>query len=177
MFINQFGMNDGKIEVLGSRYVMLYASDLLYLQEIDESKMYTFMKGNSKKDLKELINHAKVYKGLKNESVKNIVTLSKKIGKSDEGVVKTLQDLFELYGLGKINITNLDNKSKKASIEVVDSTIAFAKLKKGKSKKPVCIVVAGILAGIFSFIFKKDVNCVEKKCRAMGHPTCSFVVE
>src|SRR5574344_2055747 len=86
MFINQFGMNDGKIEVLGNRYVMLYASDLLYLQEIDESKMYTFMKGNSKKDLKELINHAKVYKRIKNESVKNIVTLSKKIGKSDEGV-------------------------------------------------------------------------------------------
>lgn len=177
MFINQFGISEGKIEVLGNRFVMLYASDLLYLQEIDESKMYAFIKGSSKKDLSELVNHAKVYKGLKNESVKNIASLSQKIGKSDEGVVRTLQELFELYGLGKMRITNLDNKNKKASIEILDSAIAFAKLKSGKSKKPVCTVTAGILAGIFSFIFKADVDCIEKKCRASGNSTCSFVVE
>jgi predicted hydrocarbon binding protein len=177
MFINQFGINEGKIEILGSRFVMLYASDLLCLQEIDESKMYAFMKGSSKKDLSELINHAKVYKGLKNEAVKNIASLSQKIGKTDEGVVKTLQDLFELYGLGKMKITNLDNKNKKAAIEIMNSTIAFASLKNGKVKKLVCTVTAGILAGIFSFIFKTDVDCIEKKCRASGSSTCSFVVE
>lgn len=177
MFVNQFKMSEGKIEVLGIRYAMLNASDLLCLQEIDESKMYASMKGNSKKDLKELINHAKVYKGLKNESIKNIVDLSKKIGKSDEGAVKVIQDLFELYGLGKMKIVHLDNNLKKASIEVVDSTLAFARLKEGKSKKPVCTVISGILAGIFSFLFKKDVDCIEKKCSAQGNSSCFFIVE
>jgi len=176
LFINQFGINEGKIEILGSRYIMLYASDLLYLQEIDESKMYAFMKGNSKKDLKELIEHAKVYKGLKDESVKNIVALSSKVGKSSDGMIKTLQDLFELYGLGKMNIISLDNKAKKASIEIKDSTIAYAQLKKGKTKKPVCTITAGILAGMFSHIFEKDVDCIEKKCKAKGDDSCLFVI-
>jgi hypothetical protein len=70
LFINQFNVNEGKIEIIGNSMIMLNASDLLVLQEMDETKMYASMKGNSKKDLKELIEHAKVYKGIKSESIK-----------------------------------------------------------------------------------------------------------
>jgi len=176
LFINQFNINEGKIDILGSRYIMLNAADLFVLQEIDETKMYAFMKGSTKKDLKELIEHAKVYNGLKNQAVKNIVSLSSKIGKTEEGMIKTLQDLFELYGLGKITITNLDNKSKKASIEIKDSTIAQEHLKKKKASRPVCTITAGILAGIVSYVFDKDVDCIEKKCLAKGDSSCIFVI-
>jgi predicted hydrocarbon binding protein len=84
--------------------------------------------------------------------------------------------LFELYGLGKMNIISLDNKAKKASIEIKDSTIAYAQLKKGKTKKSVCTITAGILAGIFSYVFEKDVDCIEKKCKAKGDDSCLFVI-
>lgn len=176
LFVNQFNINEGKIEILGSRYIMLNGSDLLLLQEIDESKMYAYMKGSTKKDLKELIEHAKVYKGLKDQSIKNIVKLSEKVGKNEEGMIKTLQDLFDLYGLGKMNITNLDNKNKKATIEITDSTIAYEQLKKKKTTRPVCTITAGILAGIFSHVFNKDVDCIEKKCMAKGDGSCVFVI-
>ncbi len=176
LFINQFNVNEGKIEILGNSMIMLNASDLLVLQEMDETKMYASMKGNSKKDLKELIEHAKVYKGIKSESIKNIVSLSEKVGKNSEGIIKTLQELFELYGLGKMNITVLDNEKKKATIEIKNSPLAKAKLKDGKSKKPCCTVTAGILAGMFSYIFKKDVDCIEKKCAAKGDDSCVFII-
>jgi predicted hydrocarbon binding protein len=178
LFINQFNIKEGKVEILGSRYIMLNASDLWRLQETDETKTYAVLKDVSKGNLKEMIEHAKVYKGLKDESLKNIADLSKRIGKSDEGVISTLQNLFELYGLGKMNITNLDNKNKQASILLSDSTIAKEQIKQsGKSKVPVCTVTKGILAGIFSYLFKHDVDCFEKKCMAKGDDMCAFVIQ
>lgn len=178
LFVNQFGINNGKIEILGGRYIMLNASDLWRLQEIDETKMYALMKDFSKGNIQSLIEHAKVYKGMKDESLKNIADLSKKVGKGDSGVINTLQSLFELYGLGKMNITNLDNKNKTTSIQISESTIALEELKKGKkSKETVCTITEGILAGLFSHIFGKDVDCIEKKCLAKGDDSCIFIVQ
>ena len=177
LFVNQFNIINGKIEILGNRYIMLDASDLLVLQEIDKTKTYATVKNMSKNNLKNLVEHANVYKGIKDQSLKNIAELSKKIGKTDEGVIRTLQSLFEVYGLGKLEIINLDNDKKKVLLRVIDSSMAVAQLKKGKSKTPVCTLTAGVLAGIFSYILKKDVDCAEKKCISKGEETCEFLVE
>jgi len=177
LFVNQFNIIDGKIEILGNRYIMLDASDLLILQEIDKTKMYNTAKNMSKSNLQDLVEHASVYKGIKDQSLKNIAELSKKIGKSDEGVIKTLQSLFEIYGLGKLEIINLDNNNKKVILRVKDSSLANAQLKKGKVKSSVCTLTSGVLAGIFSYIFKKDVNSVERKCIAKGDESCEFLIE
>lgn len=176
LFVNKFNVIDGKIEILGNRYIMLNASDILVLQKIDKTKMYKVAKDMSKADMKGLVDHAAVYKNIKDQSLKNIAELSKKIGKNEDGVIKTIQSLFELYGLGKLNILNLDNDKKMVSLEVKDSTIALVQLKKAKSKTPVCTLTAGIVAGIFSYIFKKDVDCVETKCHSQGEEICSFEV-
>jgi predicted hydrocarbon binding protein len=176
LFINQFNMVNGKIDILGDRYIMFNSSSILFLQELDSTKMYHVMKDASKGNTKSMIEHAKVYTGIKDESLKHIAGLSGKMG-SEEGMIKALQSLFEIFGLGKMNITDLDNKNKAAAIQVTDSTIALQELKKGKKKEVKCTITAGVIAGIFSHIFKKDVDCVEKKCLAKGDDICVFMVQ
>ncbi len=179
LFVNKFTIKDGEINLLDNPYIMLDASILLTLQEVDESKMYQGMKEGSKKNLKNLVKHAKVYKNIKNQSLKNLAELSKSISKSEEGVIKTLQEIFDVYGLGKMEIEELDNSGKEAKIKITNSTIAKETLKKyeKKSKTPVCTLTAGILAGIFSFLFKKNIDCVEKSCLAKGDDYCFFLVK
>jgi predicted hydrocarbon binding protein len=176
LFVNQFNIIDGKVEILGNRYIMLDANDLLILQEIDKTKTYSTAKNMSKNNLKNLVDHASVYKGIKDQSLKNIAELSKKIGKTDDGVIKTLQSLFEVYGLGKLEIVNLDNAGKKVTLRIKGSSLALAQLEKGKVKTTVCTLTCGVLAGIFSYIFKKDVDCSETKCIAKGDDICEFMV-
>jgi len=165
LFVNQFSIKDGKIEILGKRYIMLDADDLVVLQDIDKTKMYKAVKDSTKSSMQSLVDHVQVYKGIKYQSLKNIAELSKKIGKTDEGVIKTLQSLFEIYGLGKLLILDLDNKNKRA----------FLRIEK-RTRIPVCTLTAGILAGIFSYIFNKDVDCIEKECLATGKEFCQFEV-
>lgn len=177
LFVKQFSLDNGKIEILGGRYIMLDASDFLVLQEIDKGKVYEGAKENAKNSLKDIVQYANVYKGLKDQSVKNIADLSKKIGKNDDGVIKTLQQIFDIYGLGKLTITELANDKKTAHLRIEHSTIAEAQLKKGPAKKPVCSITAGILAGIFSYIFNKDVNCIEESCRGVSGDMCEFWIK
>ena len=177
LFVNQFSIIDGKVEILGNRYIMLDSNDLLVLQEIDKTKMYKAVKDGSRSNIQNLVEHAQVYKGIKDQSLKNIAELSKKIGKSDEGVIKTLQSLFDIYGLGKLEILDLDNKNSKAKLKVKDSSLALAQIKKGKTRATVCTLTAGVLAGIFTYIFEKNVDCAENTCLAKGDDFCEFEVE
>ena len=176
MFVNQFNIIDGKVEILGERYVMLDSSSLLSLQEIDKSKMYAIAKDISKNSIKNLVDHAQVYKNIKDLALKEIVELSKKIGKTDEGVIQTLQTMFELYGLGKLKIYDLNNEKKSAVLMIDNSTMALAQLKEGKTKKTSCTLTAGILAGMFTYVFGREVDCVEKKCKGKGDDFCEFEV-
>ena len=156
---------------------MLNAESMFTLQNIDKSKTYGEAKKSSKSDLSELIEHAEVYKGLKTQELATIAQLSKKIGKTDEGTIKTLETIFEIYGLGNLEILDLNNKDKKAILRITNSTMAKMQLKRTKSKTPVCTLTAGILAGIFSHIFGKNVDCKEKTCLAKGQEFCEFNVE
>jgi predicted hydrocarbon binding protein len=177
LFVNQFGINDGIVNLMGDRYILLNAKSILSLQEIDKTKVYNTAKKAAKKDLSGIVEHAEVYKNLKTQELKNIAELSKKIGKNDDGVIKTLEMIFNIYGLGKLNIVNLDNEHKKAQLKIINSTIGQEHLKiEKKSKNPVCAITSGILAGIFSYIFNKDVECAEKSCIGKGDESCQFEV-
>lgn len=176
MFVNQFSINDGEIKLLGDSYIMLNSESILVLQEIDKSKTYNMAKSSSKADMKSLVSHAQVYKDIKAQELKNIANLNSKIGKSDEGTLRTLESLFDIYGLGKLKILDLNNEKKTVLVQVEKSTIALKhkEKEKGKSKEAVCALTAGIIAGIFSFIFKKDVQAVEQKCLGKGDEYCEF---
>jgi predicted hydrocarbon binding protein len=176
LFVNQLDMKDGKIEILGNRYLLLDASFILALQKIDKSTMYSAAKDASTEQMKSIVEHAEVYKSMKDIALKEIVELSKKIGKGDEGVISTLQMLFDLYGLGKMRIDDLNNDKKNALVTINQSTLALERLKEGKTKSPICALTAGMLAGMFSYFFEKDVECVEKKCLARGDENCEFII-
>jgi predicted hydrocarbon binding protein len=178
LFVNQFGIDKGEINMLGDKLIMLHASAILELQDIDESKLYDIAKKSSLKNLVAFVEHAKVYGKIKNVVIKELIELGQKIGQTDAGTIKTLEDLFNINGLGKMNIKSLDNANKEVIISVLDSTIALEWLEKNKkeSKNAVCTLTAGVLAGMFSYIFGEDVDCVEVSCKAKGDNTCEFKV-
>jgi len=203
LFVNQFNAINGKIKILGKDYVLIDPFTFLLLQNIDKSTIYKIAKTGSKKTIKELVNHAEIYNNIKSQSLKEIALLSQKVGKTDDGTIKTLQKLFEIYGLGKLTITTIDNKNKTALLKIEASTMAKASLEEdtskledskesrrlrlsifgkpqdaldSKSKEPICTLCAGVLAGIFSYIFKKDSDCIETKCLAQGNNFCEFKI-
>lgn len=178
LFVRQFDIDGGKIQLLGDREIMLHASALLELQDIDKTKVYDAAKKSSLKQMSGAVEHAEVYSKMKDVFITEIAALGKKIGETDQGVIKTLQEIFEVYGLGQMTIENLDNAGKKASIIIRDSTIADEWKEKygGKAKAPVCAITAGVIAGMFSYIFGKEVDCAEDKCKAEGSSYCMFNV-
>lgn len=178
LFVRQFDIDNGKIEMLGDREIMLNASAILELQNIDETKLYDLFKKSSFKNLASFVEHAKVYDKMKSVFLGDIAKLGRKIGESDVGVIKTLQDIFNVYGLGEMSIQEITNSSKQALVMIRESTIADQWMKKNKKKSSMatCTITAGAIAGMFSYIFGKQVDCVEAKCQAQGNGYCLFKV-
>lgn len=177
MFVRQFGIDKGKIDLLGNRYVLFDALALFEIQKIDETKLYEAIKNSSFKNISEAVKSAKVYQNVKDVFMESIAKLGDKIGKSDEGTLMTLKEIFEVYGLGGMDIVDLDNTKKKAVIRLRESSIALEyKQRYKKTNAPVDIIAAGVLAGMFSYVFKKKVDCVEKSCIAQGNESCRFEI-
>ena len=126
MFARQFDMDQGSIEVLGQREIMLPAEIVGELQRIDTKKSYQILKSGVQRAME---------------------ADAKRIGLEGEGVLKIAQEIFCTYGLGKPEIVNLDNKTKRCVVRVHAPS---------DSAKP---MLAAALAGMFSVIFNKDINC------------------
>ena len=176
LYLNKFQMANGKIELFGSRYIMLDANNLLGLQKIDKTKIYKNAKTSAEEDVKEVLEHAKVYHLLKESMHECTKEVHGHLSNNNEGIVNTLRIMFNLYGLGNLKIIHLNNEDKTAILRIVDSTIGLAQLKKAKTKTCECVLTSGILAGIFSYIFCKNIECIEKKCIARGDKYCEFVI-
>ena len=58
-------------------------------------------------------------------------------------------------------------------VELKNSPIAAAL---GRADDPVCHLYAGLFAGALSFFERTERHAVEVQCRALGHPSCQFVV-
>ncbi len=72
----------------------------------------------------------------------------------------------------------LIEKGEKYKVIVYDSFEAESYLKReGKTEKPVCHFLRGVLAGIISEVNGEKYKAVEKKCKAMGDEYCEFEVE
>ena len=134
LFARQLQMSDGKIVVLGERDVIFPVEFMFSLLD----------KGFSYKEFKKL-------------SKLQIETLAKKIGVANEGILQTMKDIFDLYGIGGLEIIDLDNKNKKCFLGLKESPIdsCFS----AKSKKLTCDFTCAVLAGFFSYAFSKDVEC------------------
>ena len=176
LFARQFSIIDGKIEVLGEKQIMLSAVALMELQNIDKTKVYDIVKDAAKKEMKN-VEHAKVYSALKQVSLVDIKKFGSKLGSGIGGVLKNIEDIFEMYGLGKLKVADLNNEKKKANLIIGNSSIAKAYAEKYGRGGNVCVITAAVLAGMFSYLFGKDVNCIEVSCGAGSGSSCKFVVK
>ena len=135
LFARQFLIIDGKIEMLGKRQIMLPAEIVAEVQHIDEKRFYTIVKSNVQRSMAEY---------------------AKKIGVSNVGMLKSMEEIFELYGVGKPEIVKLDQSRKEAVIRFHDPNL---KVIYEGPKGPDGLLVEGALAGMFSFLFEKQVEC------------------
>lgn len=91
----------------------------------------------------------------------------------DKGI-DFMETFFTASGWGKLQRTDLDFEKKQALVTVSNSPVAqHCK----KAKVPVDCFLRGFLAGIFSIYFKKDVDCVEVNCLAIGDNNCNFIIK
>lgn len=133
MFTRQFDISDGKIEVLGLSNVMLSYN---LVDTLISSKQH------------------ELYDNLKNKTVEMVKFYSQKIGLESIGLIKALQEIFETYGLGKMQIVELDNKKKRGLIRVAN-VADDQKINEHIATN----ITAPILCGMFSVAFKKEVAC------------------
>ncbi|MBI2549195.1 hypothetical protein HYW21_07645 [Candidatus Woesearchaeota archaeon] len=144
-------MVNGKINLLGKEQVMLSSEFLRGLQSIDEGLVYDLAKKIGLED-------AKYY--------------TKILDSGHGDLLGHIKMVFDTYGLGILEIELL--KKEKATVRVVQSTLANIKK---QSDKTVCTITAGLLAGFFSYLLKREVNCIEKKCKSMGNLYCVFEIK
>jgi predicted hydrocarbon binding protein len=87
--------------------------------------------------------------------------------------VKRLTDAGALFGWGRYEVIVMEPDGSQIILALTNSPIATSY---GPSKKPVCHLLAGWLAGIVNRIFKKEFLCEETACVAQGRPRCEFRV-
>ena|SRR3989344_3101105 len=117
----------------------------------------------------------KLYRAVR-ESVRKSVREDFQIdfGISGEKGLDFMQAYFSASGWGKIERTDLNREKAHALVTVTNSPVAKSCR---KAKAPVDTFLRGILAGIFSIYFKKDVDCVETACAALHANHCTFVIK
>lgn len=115
-------MDEGKIEVLGEKQVMLPFSALINLQ------------------------NASTFDIISKEMKTVMVSYGKKMGSSAGGMIKSVQDIYETTGLGKMEIIKLDADKKETVLRISNITCVDTTL------------VEGVLCGLFSFLYNKDLT-------------------
>lgn len=144
LFARQLFMVDGRIHVLGTDQIMLPSDIVVALQSLDEKRYYAVVK-----------------EGIKN----NMREYTRRIGATSSGMLKITEDIFEMYGLGKPEIVVLDQKKKTATVRFHAPSVVRA-CQNQKVKE--CVLLPAALAGMFSFLFAKDVDCEMKGYDSKG---------
>jgi len=80
---------------------------------------------------------------------------------------------FTTQGWGNWEVDLSEQKNGFMFVNIFDSAVARTL---GDVGKPVCHIYAGLLAGFFSSLVKKDLNCIEIQCYAMGETYCKFLL-
>jgi len=154
LFASEFMMDQGRVEMLGERQVMVPAKLLTKLQDLAPEKAYKLAKEVMKEET-------------------DVVT--KRIGDSKAEIITAMKEFFETFGVGNMEVADLDMLKKRAIIRIHDSPIAIAHaLYKSKDS---CRITAGLLAGMFTSIFDADASAVEKMCVLSGSAYCEFIIK
>ncbi len=158
MFLRQFSMENSRIELLKQDQFLLDTDFVALIQDINKEEFYKIIKKNAEEKVK---------------------SYTKILGSNPASISEdTLAALFGSLGFGKIEIMKLNREDKRVFLNLTDSPIVKAYKKMGKKgKEPVCLFISAVLAGSFSAIFGKSVDCEEKSCSIKGGKSCNFVVQ
>lgn len=80
---------------------------------------------------------------------------------------------FISQGWGNWEVDMSEQKNGFMFINIFDSAVARTL---GNVGKPVCHLYAGLLAGFFSELVRKQLSCIEIQCYAMGETYCKFLL-
>jgi len=155
MFVNQFTIDNGQVDILGNKQLLL---PVQIIELLNDKKAYDFIKQTVKIGMDEEI---------------------RKIGSTTPlQRFNNLKDLMNTFGIGNIDVTFIDSKKQKAMIQINNSTIAnYYISQRKKTTVPVCVITKAVLAGAFSSFFGKDVDSEETKCMSLGENYCQFSIK
>ncbi len=80
---------------------------------------------------------------------------------------------FTSQGWGNWDVDMSEQKNGFMFVNIYDSAVARTL---GDVGKPVCHIYAGLLAGFFTNLVKKPLNCIEIQCYSMGETYCKFLL-
>ncbi|MFH1391660.1 MAG: V4R domain-containing protein [Candidatus Diapherotrites archaeon] len=158
IFTNGLKYKHNNFYLINLPFVILPVDVLIGIAEVNDSKL-----------------NKEIYYAIKN-SIKGSLNKEFQIdfGISGDKGLEFMETYFTASGWGKLQRTNLDFEKNRALISVENSPVA---INSTKAKLHADSFIRGFLAGIFSIYFKKDVECVEVKCKALGETHCDFIVK
>lgn len=149
LFVREFQLGNGSTEIIGTRQMIVPLDFMLSMQEADPDNFYRNMSSSMGRFFD---------------------TIGKVLG---EDTFRKAEDLFNLLGLGRLKIVDYNPDEKKAFVEIHDTPI---KVECGH-RSHICSITTGVLAGIFSYLFKKEVHATVNKCMARGDEHCEFIIK
>lgn len=93
---------------------------------------------------------------------------------SEEETVHFMLEMGGQIGWGKFELDKFDLLNMELTIKVFSSPFAETY---GKSEWPVCHFIRGVIAGLGSVIFGKEIDSGENACISMGDPFCRFEIK
>lgn len=153
LFARQFFMVDGRIEVLGKKQIMLPSDVLTTFESASNGKLYINVRSVIRKDIEDY---------------------AKKLGSSEEGILKNIDDIFGTFGLGKLELVYINFKKRTCILRLHNPPLRQTSDKNDKT--PEFQITPAVLSGVFSFLFKRDIDVKQTKQAAGDFGYCEYVV-
>ncbi len=94
-------------------------------------------------------------------------------GLSDEEIIRFMVAMGPQIGWGRFELERFDGNKKVLIVKVYHSPFAEGY---GPSSNPVCHMIRGVLGGMGSLVFRKEIDSKEVSCLAKGDEYCRFEI-
>ena len=119
--------------------------------------------------------HKKIYLAVKEDTKSSFMKRFSALGITENKELDFVRAFFIASGWGSMQVIDHDKETKRAIVVLDNSPFATALV--GKADVAVDTFLKGVLAGLFSEIYKEDIDCVEVECVALGAKSCKFILK
>ncbi len=157
----QFDSEAGSLDFHGTRYMLIRPETVVEIQKVIEEKFGV-------ETTREIFYRS----GFRGTSLTTQKLLNN--GFTSEQCLKEMFRMGGHLGWGKFILRNVGQKGEN-KIEVIVLASPFARAF-GPSTHPVCAMLCGALAGIFTTLKGRLYKCEETACFSTNHPGCTFLL-